>query len=899
MQLALRYDERLHSPAAAALISSGNPAVWLKEINRWGVNPAELECYIIPESIRSQKAAALFVVFKNEKQPAAELLEPCYVLAGKLYLPLHTTLYPAITEAELKEIFVWDRQLFHPAYGLTGFEKSDAIALDDLLLYAPVPEKDWSFAHPGLPARKGLQEIRFVPPDAQSLMEQLKKQIDQQPISDIPKAEGTPSTELGKLADKIKLGLFKGLSGAANGIYKMLPGGEAGANSSPGMFERLQQWLHKNIEELERRRRDEINRLLDLFETNTDEALRYALPLDSPYLNRGSFNASSELTRNNTSFDLGRLGGGRITSNWDIGDRYHDLRTKYIKAAEKEIAKGDFKKAAYVYAHLLGDYHSAANVLEQGGHFREAAALHKDHLKNMSAAAECLERGQLYQEAIELYLQLGRNEHVADLYKKTGQDAKAGNYYEQCISASLLNNDYSDAARIANEKLEQQERAASLLLKGWDEGHNAEACLKKYFDVCKAATEEDLVKQIHTIYDHHTPDKKQLALLNTLDYVQTKYGGEAVAAVTEDIAFEIVSSQAEGGNASVVHELKKFVQGDRLIGSDCSRYARRQPDKVKDDTKQSMQLDNSIRWMKAIWHGTQFLALGLRQNMLQLVRGNWYNNLEYYSWTDMVEHSASFSFVHSLYERNYVFLHSTGKTPVTRKNLPKSKYFPDVVRVDCPQAFHGTSAPMTTLGYETVVRLEAGADNITLHYYSFYGELLRSVDCKFDKDEDLFDSSYEKVNALWHYEGYFYTCDNKRIYSVSEEGQGKILVDMGMGIRMIALTQEAQYCRMVISTDKGCYLCEPAGDRLNNMSAVFATDITPSIIVFITGAVFVLADQKQASVYIVDEDEQPVFVRQFTTDANIIAVLPGQVRGQIALFEETGEISICKYIADE
>ena len=84
------------------------------------------------------------------------------------------------------------------------------------------------------------------------------------------------------------------------------------------------------------------------------------------------------------------------------------LRAKYMELAGREMRLGRYRRAAYIYAHLLGDLTNAAAALIAGKHWREAAVLYRDRLKRPEMAAKCLEQGGLWAEAIEFYEQLER-----------------------------------------------------------------------------------------------------------------------------------------------------------------------------------------------------------------------------------------------------------------------------------------------------------------------------------------------------------------------------------------------------------------------------------------------------------------------------------------------------------
>src|SRR5262249_14472718 len=104
-----------------------------------------------------------------------------------------------------------------------------------------------------------------------------------------------------------------------------------------------------------------------------EEALRRALPLTS-FAERGSTVATdARLQVNNLFYSLGRLlGSNGPTAMWRGGAQARALlEAEYRKAAVQAVARGDHRRAAYIYAKLLGDFRAAANVLKQGGLFHD------------------------------------------------------------------------------------------------------------------------------------------------------------------------------------------------------------------------------------------------------------------------------------------------------------------------------------------------------------------------------------------------------------------------------------------------------------------------------------------------------------------------------------------------
>jgi len=901
MELQLKYNNELHQPVAAAFLHGSNTNAWLQQISHWHIAAAELSCYIIPQSINSVKAAGLFVVFKNAAAAKnIDLLHPYTCLGNRLYIPCNAALVPKVTSNELDKLLLWQLQVFHPAIGLIGFEEKDQVQLSDLLIYPQAEKVDWSFAHPGLADKPLLQQIIVTPVSAETIMEDIKADIGQKPLEEILSPKERGNSFFDKLFTVSKMIVFLPLLGLLK-VFELLDksGGFTNSGGSyrdhsgkPGLLQQLQQWFEKNLDELQKKRESEIKKLLNLFDDNTNEALQYAIPLNSPYLNRGTETPSSTLARRPTNFNLRNLGGGRGVDSWDVSNYYNDLRTKYLNAAQKEIEKKDFKKAAYVYAHLLGDYYNAAAVLERGNFFREAAVLHKDHLKNKPAAAQCLERGGLYSEAIELYKELKEDEKVGDLYKRISQEENAQQYYEHCVEIKVANDDMLDAARVLNEKMMQEERAKEILLQGWKGNYQHEPCLKKYFDIIIEKENTGIENTVQEIYQKHTPERKELPFLNILEYINKKNNDESVLNTSQEIAYEILHKEAIKGNTQSLHNLKKFLPGNKLIASDTSRFVSSNAGKQPQDAMPAfIQLDNSIIWKKTTWHRNQFIAVGIKNHRLHMVRVNWYGNTEYYTWDNEVTDYIYLSFISAPYYSNEIILHSHAVTSFARRVLPKNKYFNENLVVSCPIWLHKSTPQFLIDSQGQVVKLEIHNGDMTLHCYTKQGVLTKSVDCFFE-DKDMVLSAVHSNPALRFNDGYYYSYTNSRFLTISATGQVKA-TNLNTGIRIFSTSEYGNDFFIVISTNKGCTLCKPDKGELNFTGEYFAEILIPLSITFIGTHKFVIAEKMTAVLFEII-DGKPVIVHRLQTNTVLAGVLPGPQKYSFATLEENGKITIHK-----
>src|SRR5205085_1512576 len=125
-----------------------------------------------------------------------------------------------------------------------------------------------------------------------------------------------------------------------------------------------------------------------------DQALRRALPISGEE-SRGSRAAmDADLPVQNIRYSLDSLLADRRgpASIWFGGGDVHEaLRAEYRKAAQAALARGDYRRAAYIQGKLLGDYRQAADVLARGGLQHDAAILYLEKLADRAAAARAFE----------------------------------------------------------------------------------------------------------------------------------------------------------------------------------------------------------------------------------------------------------------------------------------------------------------------------------------------------------------------------------------------------------------------------------------------------------------------------------------------------------------------------
>jgi len=585
MLLTLHYAPVAQCPAAAAFLAGAEPLAWLRELSRWQLPPAGLACYVVPESVQSVRPAGLLVVFAEGTPPPPDLREPYGCTAGRLYLPTHATLRPAATEAELASRLLYEVQLLHPTIGLVGFEATDRLALADLLILPAPRPSSWALAHPGTPPVPPLHSVRVQPPSLAEVLDAAKVEVGTAPLTELP-GQPAPPSPLAQTLDALKRGALRtglaasqlltqlaSLGGVNAGAGSSAPGrGRPAAPTGPSPLERLTNYLAGNLADLERKRNNELERLLALFSQDMELALRFAIPLASPYAHRGTAAPGSQLGTRGTSFSLGGLGGGQRVDAWDTSAYDSQLRASYLRAAEQETAAGRPHKAAYIYAHLLGDYRTAAQTLACGGYHREAAVLYHEHLRDTLAAANTLEQGGLLPEALEIYQQINSHEKVGDLYQQLGQPARAVPPYERAVAVAQAGGNVELAARLLQHKLARPAEAEALLLHSWATAAEPNAHhLRLYLRLLAATRPAGLPAAVRALHQQHTPTRQHYALLEVL--LETPPTEETLQAVVREIGFEILSAEAQAGHSNRLHLLKRLLPHDRLLPGDTSRYA--------------------------------------------------------------------------------------------------------------------------------------------------------------------------------------------------------------------------------------------------------------------------------------------------------------------------------------
>ncbi|MBI3890756.1 MAG: hypothetical protein HY303_04425, partial [Candidatus Wallbacteria bacterium] len=395
--LSLKPTGRPIREAAAWFISGEKPAAWLEELSQWGVELAGVALLALPVAPgRKTPCGVLAVPPAGSKPAVTPRAQPYGALAGRLYLPANSRLDPEVSEDELRVVIPWHALVLHPALGPVGFRREQTLGVADLIEAPPARGRRWNSARQAESAELRLLSVESeAPASLDAVLQEAKDDIGTRKTEELPRQSDRPTDGnaglLGKWARRQ-------VAQTVNWLAGKVPGG-AGANT---WVNDVQDWARKRLDDwgssLELARHRELLRLLRMLDTDPDEGLKYALPLKG-FGARGVAEPGMKLGPREPSFSLDRVGGGRPADVWSTPWQIRaKLSEAYRKQAEREVALKRFRRAAYIYAELLGDFESAAAVLKQGRHFREAAVLYRDHLRRPIAAAHCLEEGGLLLE---------------------------------------------------------------------------------------------------------------------------------------------------------------------------------------------------------------------------------------------------------------------------------------------------------------------------------------------------------------------------------------------------------------------------------------------------------------------------------------------------------------------
>lgn len=432
---------------------------------------------------------------------------------------------------------------------------------------------------------------------------------------------------------------------ASSGTSGALGGLAAGLQEQ---FAKFAKWTAGLLDSRQR----EIERLKKLLDEDPDEGLKYALPFGGE-ATRGIAPPSGWLTQRLVDFQLGGLGVSASADVWALPpDTQLELITRYRELAAREVRLGRYRRAAYIYAELLGDLNTAATTLVSGRFYREAAVLYRDKLNRPLDAARCLEEGGLLIEAIPIYRQQKQVEKVGDLYRRLGDDEQADLAYQEAVESALSKRDYLDAARLFQEKLHSSDRALETLDAGWPDTQQAKLCLTQTFALlAKLGQHDAAVDRIRTLRESPLAAPRVVDAVGILATLSSSAPHAETRHVAADTVRIMASRELLSGSEyrqPLTNAVGRLAPEDRLLTRDCQRAVEARLVKKLTTTAPSARrtttelrllktykLPAGVTWTSATGTDRNFYVVGHNQHSLFVSRGAWNDpqgNVSSVSW---------------------------------------------------------------------------------------------------------------------------------------------------------------------------------------------------------------------------------------------------------------------------
>lgn len=640
---------------------------WLHALQSIGSQARTTRFYLAPSNIQDAKASGLIALFQSAHSPqkfsretqssiiplGAIPLSTCVTHQRiRLFLPLHSKLTPCNCEATVKTLLqnltvcelVW-----LPKIGLIGLEMDDEIH-PDLLLKPPTSPKS---------------AIRWRPPPAwQSIPDRLPQismigSIDETQIfsnernpiggkasqlMDIDeKGNPKPKSLTSKIKD-VSRNLLTGFLGPKAAVSKKDSPDQSPtkkvepAQQQNSLRASVSNYLRNFFDRsLQAERDNQIEKLLRLMMKDPDKALQFSIPMGGETKGnapRGVAEPGTKLNKRpiDFSFQSFSSGGGPVDA-WSIRN---DLRQKLLAAyhdqARREIAAGRYRRAAYIYAHLLGDMAQAATVLERGKFYAEAATLYGKFLNRPRDQARCLIAAAQFEAAAKVYDELGEFVAAGDMWLKVDEPQRAQDAYEKAVDVALMRNDILGATKLLDEKMGRRDRGEQLLWQQWPYGTQPfEASVLAFKWLAAANRHSEALERFQSAIDLANNLTYQNLLTQLCLHLAHNYPLECLKEIAEDQCRLSVANGIDSVSLSerekrmeilrALHPLDPYLQRDsrRFL----NRASQTKPAAVVEAKANSHSLPTrspvtltDAAYIDAVMIGSEILAIGWKANRL-------------------------------------------------------------------------------------------------------------------------------------------------------------------------------------------------------------------------------------------------------------------------------------------
>jgi hypothetical protein len=421
MELSIKPWHKNTYPAGGLLIRQSSAAAWLNALSALRLGPGDVSIYPVPGTTPNSVWGCFVLTSQPIDTHRAGRYELCQRVSGNFFIPEKSRLHPPMSEQEIEGLFSRNIHVLHPEFGLAELEHAvelESLVAEPVMRSYHVTRPEPPVFVPGL-----IRSFSVKPATPEEILKNMEEKI-------FPKKESMKDDSL-SAGEKARLFFYRFLYTSKKEKDGQITGSEktgfwSGLGSLLGRLsggrKDVGRGMQEDFEDLERRNRKQLDKLLDMLKNNPHEALKYAIPIDERGTSRGQAQGSFTLLPRWFNFSLFSTdnrdrSGGTI----DLGDGTQALREQYRQSALRLIEEKEYHKAAFIYMKLLNDPYQAAQTLEQGGFYQEAAVLYLKHGNYKAIAAWCYEKGNMTEEAIVLYKELGENEKVGDLYIKLGK----------------------------------------------------------------------------------------------------------------------------------------------------------------------------------------------------------------------------------------------------------------------------------------------------------------------------------------------------------------------------------------------------------------------------------------------------------------------------------------------
>jgi|JI9StandDraft_1071089.scaffolds.fasta_scaffold00027_30 hypothetical protein len=670
----LSYSEQAKEfPAATGwYLACSEPVDWIAALREIGPQVRTTKFFLAPTSPSDLNASGLIAIVEQSetgtKTPLAAVIVPAgaiplvrYSSSSKkqLLLPINTKLLPPST-TEIKtqletlscDVFVW-----LPQTSLIGLEPDDEIQPAFLIRPSSHSNRSIIWATPIIPPYipDRLPQISLSSSsDLRQLFSQEREQIggDAARLIEIdeqgePQKKGVPQ-KLRDVARRVALKLIPKRQGnnqksTSKSTSQASGNADTKSSSNSGSFlDNLSRYISNFFDDSLQQERDrQIEKLLRLLASNPDLALKYSIPMGANSeggMARGISNPGAKLTERDVDFSLRNVnGGGAAVDPWSIRDDLRrQLAESYREQARREIAAGRHRRAAYIYAHLLGDLNYAAVILEQGKFYAEAAALYGGRLNRPRDQARCLVAAAQFEAAAKVYEEMNDYSAAGDLWAKIEIPHRANEAYEKAVEAALAKSNILDAAKLLDEKLKSRNRAEQLLWQQWPYGQRPlEAMILAFSWLVDKDRHAEAIERFQTSVDLASAPEHRLKLANLCVHLFHRFPLQALKQRAEDQCRMCLAANLDSTTKQEREErmtiLRSLHPSDQALQRDARRYtdrsARIEPRPVTPPSIKPAALISlpslslpAAAYIDAVMIGTEVLAIGWRASQLIATR---------------------------------------------------------------------------------------------------------------------------------------------------------------------------------------------------------------------------------------------------------------------------------------